>query len=210
MYRIILTIGVLLALSFGIGQEAQSNNEQPIDTQSTNPIVRLGQFIDQVSSSEEHLLHKEKVGPYTVNADGQRLVKHPYLRFDITKEGEALAEDATVVMESKLYVHTKDPLIRTYTAVREGDSFLVDPLDLSSLKEVDHTYGGWMEFDLIISEGGSNEQGDFGLDYYSPRPDVGLLFRLINTLIPVVVLVLAFGFFKMRGLRRNQSALTSV
>ena len=200
MYRIVLTIAVLLALSFGFGQEAQT----------TNPVVRLGQFIDQVSSSEEHLLHKEKIGPYIVNADGQRLVEHPYLRFTVTKDGEALAEDATVVMQSKFYVHTKDPLVRTYNAVRQGDSFVVDPLDLSSLKEVDHSYGGWMEFDLIVSEGDSTEQRNFGLEYYSPRPEVGLLFRMLNTLIPLVVLVLAFLLFKVRGLGRNQSVITNV
>lgn len=203
MYRNTLTIIVLTALSLSFGQDVQEG-------QSNNPIARLNQFINQVSSSEEHLLHMERVGPYTVNADGQRLVEHPYLKFDITKDGEPLIADTKVTMESRLYVYTKDPLIRTYEAVYDGERFVVDPLDLEPLEQVDHTYGGEMAFDLVISEGETEERRSFELDYYSPRPEVSFLFRLMNTLIPIIVLVLAFVVFKFGGLKRNQVVSTRV
>ena len=200
MFKRCFAVIILLLVTITVAQE----------NQVSNPLERLNQFINQVSSSEEHLIHKEKMGPYVVNADGQRLVDHPYLRFDITKDGNPLQADAKVTMESTLYVHTKDPLIRTYEAIYDGEGFLVDPIDLEPLTQVDHTYGGWMEFDLVISEGETEERRDFGLDYYSPRPEVGFLFRLVNTLIPIVVLVLAFIVFKIADLKRNQSVPTSV
>ncbi len=200
MSKFFITLVTLMFFAITFSQEVET----------TNPIARLNQFINQVSSSEEHLIHKEKVGPYLVNADGQRLVKHPYLKFDITKDGEALSTDSTVRLESKLHVHTKDPLIRTYTATRDGDRFVIDPIDLTPLKEVDHTYGGWLVFDLIISDGETEAQREFDLDYYSPRPEVSFLFRLLNTLIPIIVLVIAFAVFKLRSLERNQLVQTSV
>jgi len=203
MFRNTLILITLLALSFGLGQDVQTTN-------STNPIVRLTQFIDQVSSSEEHLLHKERVGPYIVNADGQRLMEHPYLKFDITKDGEALSDSATVTMESTFFVYKTNPVNKSYNAVRDGDIFVVDPLDLSALNEVDHTYGGEMEFNLVISEGGETAQKRFEIDYYPPRPEVGFVFRLLNTLIPIVVLVLALILFRIRGLERNQMVPSKV
>jgi len=203
MYRNTIAIIVLIALSFSFGQETQ-------EVQSTNPLVRLNQFINQVSSSEEHLIHKERVGPYVVNADGQRLVEHPYLKFEISKDGEAIPKDTKVRMESKLYVYTKDPLVRNYDAVFDGKYFVVDPIDLTPLTQVDHTYGGDIIFDLIIDDGQTEEQREFELEYYSPRPEVGILFRLLNTLIPIVVIVLAFILFKLRGLERNQMVPSKV
>ena len=200
MSKIYISILALLLLSISFAQE----------TESKNPIAQLNQFINQVSSSEEHLLHQEKVGPYIVNADGQRLVEHPYLKFDITKDGVPLSDEATVMMESVLYTNGQSPVRHTYTAVSENNLFVIDPLDLTAIVEADNTDGGWMKFDLIISDGEIEERRGFDLDYYSPRPDVGFLFRFLNTMIPLSVLVLAFVIFRFRGLRRNQVVPTAV
>jgi len=189
---------IVFNMTYAQGDSANSSSK------SMNPIVRFNQFVENISSSEERLIHRERMGSYLVNVDGQRLTHHPYLKFDITKEGQALSQDAQIKLETKLNIWGKDAYFRDYAAVRQGDLFVVDPLDLTPMLDADPEEDNWMEITVIISEAGKTESKVFNIDYYPPRPDFGFIFRFLSMMIPIIMIVLAVVIFRVLGLKRNQ------
>jgi len=186
----------LLLLTVGVAQEESAVSQ--------NPITRVIEFIDRVSSSEEHLIHKTRVGPYLVNADGQRLVDHPYLKFSITENGQPIPQNTSVTLDSTLYVYEQEPLELTYNTVPDGKYFVIDPLNLQPLIESENGNDGWFEFDLNIDNGTKIESRTFVLEYYPPRPEIGSLFSIVSTLLPIVLLGIVIVLFRVLRLNRNQ------
>lgn len=202
MRFLLISLLCLVCSSVGLAQEETSV--------AKNPITRVIEFIDRVSSSEEHLIHKTRVGPYLVNADGQRLIEHPYLKFSITQDGKAIPQDTVVTVDSTLYVYEQEPLALSYTTVPDGKYFVIDPLNLQPLIDSEDGNDGWFEFDLNIDNGTSVESRTFALEYYPPRPEIGPLFSIISTLLPLVLLGIIIVLFRSMRLKRNQEFLEAI
>ena len=199
----------IVYLSLMVGGIGLAQDVEGEASKSGNPLMQVIEFIDRVSSSEEHLIHKTRVGPYLVNADGQRLVEHPYLKFSITEDGKAISQDTLVTVDSKLYVYQQDTLELTYTTVPDGKYFVIDPLNLQPLIDSENGNDGWFEFDLNIDNGTTVESRTFALEYYPPRPEIGPLFSIISTLLPIVLLGIIVVLFRSMRLNRNQVLLES-
>lgn len=127
------------------------------------------------------------------------MVEYPYLKFSITENGKTILPDSIVTVDSTLYVYEQEPLKQVYTAVFDGKSFVVDPVDLQPLMDSTNGNDGCFEFDLMIDSDAGVQTRGFALDYFPPRPEVGMLFRLISTLLPIALLGLVIILFKLHA-----------
>ena len=157
-------------------------------------------WLDNFVSSEEHLLHRERVGPYTVSADGQRLINNPYLEFDVRYGGERLPERSTVRVDATL--HHEDEEVRTrYEAVYDDGRFVIDPLELPGAEAWAPNDYGWLVLDLFIDGPAGRGAGQVSFDIYPPKPETGRLFSVVNFTLPFVILALFALLYRLRRVR---------
>ena len=157
-------------------------------------------WLDSLVSSEEHLLHRERVGPYTVSADGQRLINNPYLEFDVRYSGERLPASSTVRVDAAL--HHEDEEVRTrYEAVYDEGRFVIDPLELPGAETWAPSDYGWLVLDLFIDGPAGRGEGQVSFDIYPPKPETGRLFSTVNFGLPFVILALFALLYRSRRVR---------
>ena len=164
-------------------------------------------WIDNLVNTEEHMVHQEKIGPYVLNVDGQRLLKDPYLNLSIKHKGKAIPADSVVRVETTLF-QPGTPFKKTYFPTSNGEGFLIDKLELDSAKEWSWDQGGWLRMEVFIDGPAGEASGQTGIDIFPPKPETGNLFRLINFSIPLVLLGLFAIIYKFANvpLRRQVTA----
>ena len=160
-------------------------------------------WVDNLVNTEEHLLHKERIGDYVLSADGQRLLHDPYLRFDIRHEGKPIPADSNVVINSTLY-GPFEPYEKTYTPVYEDGRFVVKPLDLEKAKSMSWDQGGWIRMEVLIDGVAGEASGVVGVGIYPPKPETGTLFRVVNIAIPLLVLAVFGLIYRLTRVRLRQ------
>ena len=128
----------------------------------------LTDWLSRITNTEEHLIHRVQVGPYIVNADGQRLLEHPYLKFDIRHEGEVIPPNSTVQVNTTLY-HRGSQKRANYTAEFDGRYFVIDPLELDGAETWAWDSGGWLRLDITIDGPAGEGKGDVGFQIYPPK-----------------------------------------
>ena len=160
-------------------------------------------FLDRLINLEEHLIHREEIGPYLLSADGVRLLENPYLKLDIRYEGKPIPADSKVLASSTLF-QWGDNVQTTYTPVHDGETFIIEPLELDSAKEWSWDQSGWLRMDVTIDGPAGLASGDFGFSIFPDKPEVGLGFRALNFAIPFMVLALFAGVFGLTKVRLRQ------
>jgi len=151
-------------------------------------------------NTEEHLVHRQELGDYIVNADGQRLLDHPYLNFDIRADGESIPAGSTVTVDATLF-HWGEQTSTSYTATHDGRHFVIDPLILDGAESWNWDTSGWLRLDMTIDGPAGVATGDFGFQIYPPKPATGALFSVINFIIPFAVLGLFIVVYRARQVR---------
>ena len=157
-------------------------------------------FLDQLVSTEEHLIHMEQVGDYIVNADGQRLLHDPYLRFDIKHNGQPISADSDVRIESTLFL-PDERVDKTYIPEHDGERFVVKPLDLEKAKSMSWDQGGWLRMNIVINGPAGKAEETVGIQIYPPKLEGGLMFRAINVAIPFLVLGIFVVIYRFANVR---------
>lgn len=169
-----------------------------------NPLTWLNNLVN----TEEHMVHQEKIGPYTLNVDGQRLLHDPYLKLNITQDGNPISADSVVRVESTLF-QPGEPFKKTYTPTHDGKSFLIDKLELESAKNWSWDEGGWLRMEVFIDGPAGEASGRVGIDIFPPKPETGLAFRVINFAIPMLVLGLFALFYRFRKVSLKQPTVAT-
>ena len=156
-------------------------------------------WLNRIVSAEEHLIHREEMGPYLVSADGQRLLDEPYLRLDIRHEGKPVAADTALSVKGNLY---QNGLIetKTYEAVYDGSRFVIELL-LDEAKSWNWDETGWLELTITIDGAAGFAQGSAGFQIFPPKPTTGRFFSLINFIIPLLVVVIFAGIYAFSNVR---------
>ena len=190
---------MLLLLSFTLTNFSQA---QPSTNQG------LTGWLSRVSNTEEHLIHREQVGPYLVNGDGQRLVGKSYLKLDIRENGERVPADSTVQVDAILY-HDAEQSRSSYTPTFDGRYFVIDPLTLEGAENWSWNDNGWLALNITIDGAAGEATGEVGFPVYPPKPAAGTLFRIINVSLPFVLLGLFVLIYRVTGTRLRRVAPSS-
>ncbi len=157
----------------------------------------LSEWLTRLTNTEEHLVHREQVGPYLVSGDGQRLLEHPYLKLDIRQDGEPIAADSTVRVDATLH-HADEHSTMSYTPRFDDGVFVIDPLELGGAETWPWDSGGWLELELTVVGAAGTGTGEFGFGIYPPKPAAGTLFRLLNFGIPFLTLTVFVVIYRSR------------
>jgi hypothetical protein len=184
----------------------------------------LLQLLGIVGNTQEHLFHLVRVEPYTVSADGNRLLEHPYLKFEIKQRGATIPEGSIVRLETKLYTFqgegeidgkieallaTAQPVqTKNYALEYDGRYFIADPLDLELAKTWDWNSSGYLQMHLFIGAPAGTTQGQFGIAIYPPRPVMGNGVKAVILALPLLCLGLFLGAFRLFKLRLTTPAYT--
>jgi hypothetical protein len=177
----------------------------------------LLQLLGIIGNTEEHLFHLVRVGPYTVSADGNRLLEHPYIKFEIKQSGVAIPAGSQVRLETKLYTFqgegeidgkieallaTAQPVqTKSYALEYDGRYFIADPLDLELAKTWDWNSSGYLQMQLFIAAPTGTTQGQFGMAIYPSRPSMGNGVKAAILALPFICLGLFLGAFRLFKLR---------
>ena len=165
----------------------------------------LTDWLSRISNTEEHLVHREQVGPYLVNGDGQRLVGNAYLKLDIREDGARIPADSAVRVDATLY-HDGGESRTSYTPEFDGRYFVIDPLELDGAENWTWDSNGWLELDITIDGPAGEGAGGVGFPVYPPKPEAGTLFRIINVGLPFVLLGLFVLIYHVTGVRLRRTA----
>lgn len=160
----------------------------------------LSDWLSRITNTEEHLIHREQVGPYTVNADGQRLLNHPYLKFDIRHNGELIPPESVVTVDTTLYRRGPQGH-ESYTAEFDGRYFVIDPLELEGAETWTWDNAGWLQLNITVDGPAGPGKGEVGFQIYPPKPATGTLFSVLNFSLPFVVLALFVLTYRFRRVR---------
>lgn len=164
-----------------------------------NPFLAL---LGNSVGSEERLLYKKPAGPYEITIQGERLLERAYFKLDIRQDGEAISPDAKVEV-TITPPESAGSRPSSYSASYDGEQFVVDPLTLTASQ--DWGDASWL-VDLAISGPAGEGQTSFGMQVYAPKPDQSTLFKTLNVILPVAVLLLFLGVFSLRKVRLEQVA----
>ena len=162
--------------------------------------AQLADWLGRITNTEEHLVHREQVGPYTVNADGQRLLENPYLKFDIRQGSEPVPADTEVRVETTLY-HDGGQSRSSYTPEFDGRFFVIDPLELPGAETWAWDDSGWLELTITVDGSAGKGTGETGFQIFPAKPEAGRLFSLVNFGFPFAVLALFVVIYRMRRVR---------
>ena len=165
----------------------------------------LTDWLSRISNTEEHLVHREQVGPYLVNGDGQRLVGDAYLKLDIREDGARIPADSEVRVDAILH-HDSGQSRRSYTPEFDGRHFVIDPLKLDGAENWSWNDNGWLELNIAVNGPAGGGTGEVGFPVYPPKPEAGTLFRIINVGLPFVLLGLFVLIYRLTGTRLRQAA----
>ena len=168
----------------------------------------LTDWLSRITNTEEHLIHREQMGPYLVNGDGQRLIGKSYLKLDIREDGTRLPADSTVQVDATLY-HDGGQSRSSYTPTFDGRYFVIDPLELKGAENWTWDSNGWLDLDVTIDGPAGKATGEVGFPVYPPKPEAGTLFRIINVSLPFVLLGLFVLFYRVTGTRLRRVAPSS-
>ena len=168
----------------------------------------LTDWLSRITNTEEHLIHREQVGPYLVNGDGQRLIDNPYLKLDIRENGTRIPADSTVKVDAILY-HDSGQSRSSYTPTFDGRYFVIDPLKLEGAENWSWNDNGWLALDITIDGAAGEATGEVGFPVYPPKPEAGTLFRIVNVGLPFVLLGLFVLIYRVTGTRLRQAAPSS-
>lgn len=157
----------------------------------------LSDWLGRLTNTEEHLVHREQVGPYLVSGEGQRLLEHPYLKLDIRQEGVPIAADSTVRVDATLH-HAGEQSTTSYIPRYDDGVFVIDPLELGDAENWPWDSGGWLQLELTVAGAAGTGTGEFGFSIYPPKPAAGTLFRLLNFGTPFLTLAVFAGVYKLR------------
>ncbi len=157
-------------------------------------------WLGRIINTEEHLIHREEVGPYLVSGDGQRLIDNPYLKLDIRYEGERISPSSDVRVNATLSRQGEMSTARYTPEVRDG-LFVIHPLELPGAETWGWESGGWLELDLLIDGPAGEAQGSTGFYIYPPKPETSRIFSVINFGLPFALLVLVALIYKLRRVR---------
>ena len=156
-------------------------------------------WLNRLVNTEEHLIHREEVGPYLVSGDGQRLLDTPYLKLDIRYQGERIPPSSKVEVSSTLY-HGDEMSTARYTPEVENGLFVIDPLELPSAEA--WTWGsGWLSLSISVDGPVGEGQGSVAFEIYPPKPEAGRLFSLVNFGLPFILLGLFAVIYRVRRVR---------
>ena len=157
-------------------------------------------WLERIVNTEEHLIHREEVGPYLVSGDGQRLIDDPYLKLDVRYQGERIPPDSEVRVNAAL---SRQGEVRAVSYIPEvrGGLFVIDPLELPGAETWGWESGGWLELDLLISGPAGEARGDLGFYVYPPKPETSRVFSVINFGLPFVLLVLIALVYRLKRVR---------
>ena len=169
-----------------------------------SPLIKFQDWFSSITNTEEHLLHMERIGPYTLSADGQRILPDSYLKLDIRYDNKPLPPDTVVSIESILYQPGPD-INKSYTPMHDGKYFVIKPLDLSAIESWNWDEDGWLDINISIDGLAGQGSGSTGFGIYPPRPNTGVFFRVLNVAIPIVLLVVFAGIYKMRNVKLMQN-----
>ncbi len=161
-------------------------------------------WINNLVNTEERLLHQVELGPYTLNAQGQRLLHDPYLRLSINLEGEPIPADSSVRVDSTLFVQGGQTN-KSYTPEHDGKSFVITPLDLEKAKVMSWDEGGWLRLAITVNGPAGPASETVGISIYPPKPAVSFAFRALNFLIPLVLVAVFAIIFKVTNIRLRRS-----
>ena len=189
----------LLLLSFTFASPSQA---QPSANQGVTD------WLSRIANTEEHLVHREQIGPYLVNGDGQRLIDNPYLKLDIRENGTRIPADSTVKVDAILY-HDSGQSRSSYTPTFDGRYFVIDPLKLEGAENWSWNDNGWLALDITIDGAAGEATGEVGFPVYPPKPEAGTLFRIVNVGLPFVLLGLFVLVYRVTGTRLRQVAPSS-
>ncbi len=157
-------------------------------------------WLGRIVNTEEHLIHREEVGPYLVSGDGQRLIGNPYLKLDIRSEGERIPPSSDVQVDATLQYQGEVHRTRYTPEARDG-LFVIDPLELPGAETWGWESGGWLELDLLIDGPAGEGQGGTGFYIYPPKPETSRVFSVINFGLPFALLVLVALIYRLRRVR---------
>ncbi len=145
-------------------------------------------------------MHLERIGPYTLSADGQRILPDSYLKLDIRYDNKPLPPNAVVSIESTLY-QPGPSINKNYIPIHDGKYFVIEPLDLSVIGSWSWYEDGWLDMSIFIDGPAGQAEGTVGFNLYPPRPNAGILFRVLNIVIPIVLLVVFAGIYRIRNVK---------
>ncbi len=165
-----------------------------------SPLNKFQGWLSNITNTEEHLLHIEHIGPYTLSADGQRVLPDPYLKLDIRYDNKPLPPDALVSIDSILYQPGPN-INKSYTPVHDGKYFVIESLDLSAMETWNWHEDGWLDMAIFINGPAGQGKGNVGFGIYPPRPNIGITFRVLNIAIPIVLLVVFVIVYKVRKVK---------
>ena len=160
----------------------------------------LTDWLSRIANTEEHLIHRERVGPYLVNGDGQRLVGESYLKLDIREDGARIPANSEVWVDAILH-HDSGQSRRNYTPEFDGRYFIVDPIELPGAENWAWNDNGWLELAITIDGPAGEATGEVGFPVYPPKPEAGTLFRIINVGLPFALLGLFVLVYRVTGTR---------
>ena len=166
---------------------------QPANWSPVNWLARL-------VNTEEHLIHREEVGPYLVSGDGQRLISNPYLKLDIRLRGERIPPSSDVRVDATLSRQDEVSTVSYTPEVRDG-LFVIDPLELPGAETWGWEGGGWLALDLLIDGPAGEGRGDLGFYVYPPKPETSRVFSVINFGLPFALLVLIALMYRLKRVR---------
>ncbi len=161
-----------------------------------NPFTWLNNLVN----TEERLLHKVELGPYTLNAQGQRLLHDPYLRLSISLEGQPIPADSRVSVDSTLFVQGGQTN-KSYTPEHDGKTFVIKALDLEKAKAMSWDEGGRLSLTITVNGPAGPASETVGISIYPPKPNVGFAFRALNFLIPIALVAVFAIIFKFTNIR---------
>ena len=169
-----------------------------------SPLSKLQNWFSSITNTEEHLLHLERIGPYILSADGQRLLPDPYLKLEIKYDKKPLPADAKVSIKSILYQNGPN-INKSYMPTHDGKYFVIEPLDLSAIENWNWDEEGWLDLSILIDGPAGKAEGKVGFEIYPPKPNTGILFRVLNIAIPIVLLVVFASIYKIRKVKLIQA-----
>lgn len=167
--------------------------------QAQNPFFAL---LGNGAGSEERLLYKKPVGPYTLTIDGTRLIRDDnYFKLDVRENGQAIPADSTVRVSitPPERIGTKSEFV----AKHDGELFVVDPLPLEGKGEWTDQDTWLVNVDIQTPTGEATT--DFGMIVYPTKPDSGFTFRALNVALPIIVVGLFLAVFALRGVRLERA-----
>ncbi len=164
-----------------------------------NPLWAL---LGNSAGSEERLLYKKPAGPYEITIMGERLLERAYFKIEVKQDGQPVSADTQVRVKISP-PESAGSEVTTYTASYDGERFIVDPLSLSASS--DWGDASWL-VDLELDGAAGKASTSFGMQVYAPKPDQSVLFKTLNVILPVAVLLIFLGIFALSGVKLERLA----